>query len=74
MEVTVGNVTYRLSEDDCLAMRLNEPTAFHNRSRKAARYIVVLATQPSCVHRGYEDSTGPHTEGDLLHGCDGRMS
>jgi transcriptional regulator with XRE-family HTH domain len=25
---------------------LNEPTAFRNRSRKAARYIVVLATQP----------------------------
>jgi transcriptional regulator with XRE-family HTH domain len=46
VEVTIGNVTYRLSEDDCLAMQLNEPTAFRNRSRKAARYIVVLATQP----------------------------
>jgi transcriptional regulator with XRE-family HTH domain len=47
LEVTVGHVTYRLSEDDCLAMQLNEPTAFRNRSRKAARYIVVLSTQPS---------------------------
>jgi transcriptional regulator with XRE-family HTH domain len=47
VEVTVGNVTYRLSEDDCLAMQLNEPIAFHNRSRRAARYIVVLATQSS---------------------------
>jgi transcriptional regulator with XRE-family HTH domain len=44
VEVTVGKVTYRLAEDDCLAMLLNEPTAFHNRSRKTARYIVVLAT------------------------------
>jgi transcriptional regulator with XRE-family HTH domain len=47
VEVTVGKETYGLSPDDCLAMQLNEPIAFHNRSRKAARYIVVLATQPS---------------------------
>jgi len=51
VEVTVGNVTYRLSEGDCLAMRLNEPTAFYNRSRRAARYIVVLATQSSRASR-----------------------
>jgi transcriptional regulator with XRE-family HTH domain len=51
VEVTVGNVTYRLSEDDCLAMQLSEPTAFRNRSRKAARYIVVLSTQPSRASR-----------------------
>jgi transcriptional regulator with XRE-family HTH domain len=43
VEVTVGNVTHRLSEDDCLAMVLSDPTSFHNRSRKTARYIVVLA-------------------------------
>jgi transcriptional regulator with XRE-family HTH domain len=47
--VTVGKVTYRLFEDDCLAMLLNEPTAFHNRSRKTARYIVVLATQAARI-------------------------
>jgi transcriptional regulator with XRE-family HTH domain len=46
VEVTVGNETYRLSENDCLAMQLNEPIAFRNRSRKVARYIVVLS-QPS---------------------------
>jgi transcriptional regulator with XRE-family HTH domain len=51
VEVTVGNVTYRLSEDDCLAMRLNEPIAFRNRSRKVARYIVVLSTQHSPASR-----------------------
>jgi transcriptional regulator with XRE-family HTH domain len=45
VEVTVGNVTYRLSEDDCLAMQLNEPTAFRNRTRKSARYFVVIATK-----------------------------
>ena len=51
VEVTVGNVTHRLSEDDCLAMQLNEPTTFCNRSRKVARYIVVLSTQPSRASR-----------------------
>jgi transcriptional regulator with XRE-family HTH domain len=43
IEVTVGKVTYRLAKDDCLAMQLNEPITFRNRTRKAARYIVVLA-------------------------------
>lgn len=45
LEVTVGSVTYRLGEDDCLAMQLNVPTAFRNRTRKQARYIVALATE-----------------------------
>jgi transcriptional regulator with XRE-family HTH domain len=44
IEVTLGRQTYRLAEDDCLAMRLDKPTAFHNRTRKPARYIVVLIT------------------------------
>jgi hypothetical protein len=41
--VTIGKVTYRLVEDDCLAMQLNEPTTYRNRGRKAARYYVILA-------------------------------
>lgn len=45
LEVSVGRVTYRLSEDDCLVMQLNAPTAFRNRTRKPARYIVVIATE-----------------------------
>jgi transcriptional regulator with XRE-family HTH domain len=45
IEVTVGKVTHRLSEDDCLAMQLNEPTSFRNRTRKTARYIVVIANE-----------------------------
>jgi transcriptional regulator with XRE-family HTH domain len=45
LEVSVGRVTYRLAEDDCLAMQLNEPTAFRNRTRRAARYLVVLSSE-----------------------------
>jgi transcriptional regulator with XRE-family HTH domain len=45
IEVTIGTVTYRLGKDDCLAMQLNEPITFRNRTRRAARYIVVLASE-----------------------------
>ena len=45
LEVTLGRVTYRLSEDDCLAMQLDAPTAFRNRTRKPARYLVIVAGQ-----------------------------
>ena len=37
-------MTHRLAEDDCLAMELNAPVTFRNRTRKTAHYIVVLAT------------------------------
>jgi transcriptional regulator with XRE-family HTH domain len=43
IEVTLGRVTHRLAEDDCLAMQLDAPTAFRNRTRRPARYIVVIA-------------------------------
>jgi len=45
IEVTVGSVTHRLTEDDCFAMRIDAPTTFRNRSRKPARYLVVVATE-----------------------------
>jgi transcriptional regulator with XRE-family HTH domain len=51
IEVSVGRVTHRLHEDDCLAMQLNEPTTFRNRTRKPARYIVVIATDRSRAAR-----------------------
>jgi transcriptional regulator with XRE-family HTH domain len=51
VEVTVGHVTHRLGEDDCLAMRLDAPTAFRNRTRKPARYIVVVAAERSRTPR-----------------------
>lgn len=45
VEVTVGDVTHHLSEGDCLAMRLDVPTAFHNPTGTPARYIVVLSSE-----------------------------
>lgn len=45
LEITAGSVTHRLSAGDCLAMQLNEPIAYHNGTRKAARYIVVVVTE-----------------------------
>jgi transcriptional regulator with XRE-family HTH domain len=47
IEVTVGKLTHRLAQDDCLAMQLNQPTSFRNRTRKAASYIVVIASEKS---------------------------
>ena len=51
VEVTLGAVTYRLSQDDCLAMQLDEPTAFRNRTRRPARYVVIVATERSRASR-----------------------
>ena len=51
VEVTLGRVTHRLAEDDCLAMRLNEPTEFRNRTRKLARYLVIIASERSRAPR-----------------------
>ena len=45
IELTVGREVYRLNEDDCLAMKLDAPTAFRNPTRKRARYVVALATE-----------------------------
>jgi transcriptional regulator with XRE-family HTH domain len=44
LEVTVGGVTHRLAEGDCLAMQLDAPTAFRNRTRKPVRYLVIVAS------------------------------
>jgi len=43
IEVTVGKVTHKLAKDDCLAMQLDAPVTFRNRTRKAAHYVVVLS-------------------------------
>jgi transcriptional regulator with XRE-family HTH domain len=51
VEVTLGRLTHRLAEDDCLAMRLDEPTAFRNRTRKPARYLVIIASDRSRAPR-----------------------
>ena len=46
IEVTVGDARHRLRTGDCLAFVLDRPTAFHNPTRKAARYAVVITTEP----------------------------
>jgi transcriptional regulator with XRE-family HTH domain len=45
LDVTVSNVAYRLRRDDCLAMTLNVPISFHNRSQKRTRYVVVIGNE-----------------------------
>lgn len=44
IDVTVGDQRHRLDEGDCLALQLDRPVAFHNPTRKPARYAVVLGT------------------------------
>jgi transcriptional regulator with XRE-family HTH domain len=51
IEVAHGDETQRLAEGDCLAMRLTAPTAFRNRTRQAARYVVVVASEAARVAR-----------------------
>ena len=51
VEVTLGRVTHRLGEDDCLAMRLDAPTAFRNRTRRPVRYLVIITSDRSRAAR-----------------------
>ncbi len=46
IDITLGDARHALREGDCLAMRLDCPTMFHNPTRKPARYAVVIATEP----------------------------
>jgi uncharacterized cupin superfamily protein len=45
IHITVGDVLHQLGAGDCLAVVLDQPIAYHNPSRKAARYAVVLAAE-----------------------------
>lgn len=48
IEVTLGRQTpQRLRAGDCLAMQLNQPMVYRNPTRKPARYIVVIVTEPA---------------------------
>jgi transcriptional regulator with XRE-family HTH domain len=51
MEVTVGDVPWRLECGDCLARRLNQPITYRNPTRKPARYLVALAAQAFAQNR-----------------------
>ena len=44
IEVSVGDEIHKLGADDCLAMKLDAPVTFRNRTRKEAHYVVVLAS------------------------------
>jgi transcriptional regulator with XRE-family HTH domain len=46
IDVTLGDERHRLKQGDCLAMRLDRPTMFHNPTRTTARYAVVIASDP----------------------------
>jgi hypothetical protein len=45
IEVTYGKVTHKLNEDDCFAMQLDDQMVFRNRTRKPARYVVVISNE-----------------------------
>lgn len=44
MELTVGDVQWRLETGDCLSMRLDCPMVFRNPTREPARYLVALTS------------------------------
>ncbi|GJG89141.1 transcriptional regulator [Gemmatimonadetes bacterium T265] len=58
--LTVGDRTYALDVGDCLAMRLEQPVAFHNPEDRPARYVVALTTDPAPAGPG-----GAHLGGRL---------
>ncbi|MDT7834648.1 helix-turn-helix domain-containing protein [Aquabacterium sp. OR-4] len=47
LQITVGPVTHQLAAGDCLAMRLDAPTAFYNPGHEPAQYLVAVATLPA---------------------------
>lgn len=47
IEVTLGPACHRLGSGDCLAMVLDQPIAYHNPTRKPARYAVVITSEAS---------------------------
>lgn len=47
IEAETGGVTHRLSAGDCLHMRLTGGNSFRNRSGEAARYAVILTSEPT---------------------------
>jgi transcriptional regulator with XRE-family HTH domain len=51
VEVTVGDTCHRLQSGDCFAFTLDQPTTFHNPGRQAARYAVVIVSQPEARKR-----------------------
>jgi transcriptional regulator with XRE-family HTH domain len=46
IRVTVGADDHALEQGDCLAMQLDRPISFANRTRQAARYAVITSAEP----------------------------
>jgi len=51
MDMMVGDAHWRLETGDCLAMRLDRPIVYRNRTRKPARYLVALVSLPFMPQR-----------------------
>jgi len=43
IDFTLGDATHRLEIGDCFSLQLDRPTAYHNPTRKKARYAVIDA-------------------------------
>ena len=46
IDVSVGDTRHGLEKGDCLAFALDRPVTFHNPGGKAARYAVVIVSEP----------------------------
>ena len=46
IEITLGRARHRLEAGDCLAMVLDQPITFRNRTAKPVRYAVVIDHRP----------------------------
>ena len=44
IDIALGDERYELRTGDCLAMVLDRPVTFHNRSKKPVQYCVVIAS------------------------------
>ena len=51
ISVSCGGELHRLERGDCLAMVLDRPVAFANRTRRPARYVVVTSMDAAKVRR-----------------------
>jgi len=47
LQMHVGGDVYRLERGDCLMMRFDQPIVFHNPTRRAVRYAVVIHHGPA---------------------------
>lgn len=51
MEITVGDTRWELAAGDCLVMRLDEPSTYHNPGTVPARYLIAQVMQAPIVPR-----------------------